>query len=340
MKPSIILCPVAYSRGGRSAIAQALAIARWFDAELHLLQLRGRRSASGAPVAMPLVEGRADSRLARLLNGLDWEAVNVSSVILRGDPVIAVGDYARRSGADLVVVARHGRPSGAYWRPGVYAADVARQVVCPTLAVPEARGSRRTTPAPFSSILCPTDFSPASFAALDHALVVAQQSGGCITLLHALERFPYETVYSGSRAFRLIGEYRERVRRIEGELRRSVPSDAFNWCEVGTRAVSGDAHRAIVATATEINADLIVMGLPHRSAWDRVVMGSTTMSVLRRASCPVLVVPANLPAGATSGTDVGFAGARSTPRRSGALHDQVGHLHRGALEDSLAGEIA
>ena len=41
--------------------------------------------------------------------------------------------------------------------------------------------------------------------------MLAQQSGGRLTVLHVLDRFPDETVYSGAPAFRLIDEYRSLV---------------------------------------------------------------------------------------------------------------------------------
>lgn len=210
---------------------------------------------------------------------------------LAGDPVTAVTEHAQLIAADLVVVPRHGRRYGAYWRPGVYAKDLARTLTCPTLAVPDTG-----PPGPKSSfvdILCPTDFSAASRAALQKALILAQQSGGRLTLLHVLEGFPDGTVYSGGEAFRLIDEYRARVDRISRQLRSEVPSDAFNWCHIDTSVVSGVAHQSIVSAAAELNADLIVMGLPERSGIDRVIMASTATPVLRNARCPVLMVRAS-----------------------------------------------
>jgi nucleotide-binding universal stress UspA family protein len=71
----------------------------------------------------------------------------------------------------------------------------------------------------------------------------------------------------------LIGEYRAQVDRISREMRNAVPPDAYNWCHIDTVVVSGVAHRTIVATASELNTDLIVMGLPERSGIDRVCSG-------------------------------------------------------------------
>jgi nucleotide-binding universal stress UspA family protein len=128
---------------------------------------------------------------------------------------------------------------------------------------------------------------------MNEALVLAQQSGGRITLLHVVKGYPYETVYSGARAMQLIDDYDRRVEKTKRELRSLVPPDTYNWCEVEATVESGVAHRSILAKAAEIQADLIVMGLPDRSAINRVVMGSTTTPVLRRANSPVLIVPSN-----------------------------------------------
>jgi nucleotide-binding universal stress UspA family protein len=106
-----------------------------------------------------------------------------------------------------------------------------------------------------------------------------------------LEGFPGESVYSGSGAFRLIGEYWARVEKAKRELRALVPLEALNWCEVDTEAVSGIPHGSILAVALARNADLVVVGSPRRTRLDRILMASTVAGVLRRARCAVLAVP-------------------------------------------------
>jgi nucleotide-binding universal stress UspA family protein len=51
-----------------------------------------------------------------------------------------------------------------------------------------------------------------------------------------------------------------------------------------------DASEEIVSAAQEARADLIVIGLRHRSAVGKLLMGSTAQSVLLDAECPVLAV--------------------------------------------------
>jgi nucleotide-binding universal stress UspA family protein len=52
----------------------------------------------------------------------------------------------------------------------------------------------------------------------------------------------------------------------------------------------GNAADEILASAREWNADVIVIGTHGRTGVSRLVLGSTAESVVRRASCPVLVI--------------------------------------------------
>ena len=285
MSLSLILHPLDYSGGAKLALARALALAKWHDADLHVLHVRSRRRGIDD-------EEAAHARLREFVDARNPDRVKFETVILPGDPVAAVADYALHKLPDLLVVDKHGRPASNLWRAGVFAKELARRVACPTLTVPDKfDGASPTADTSFREILCATDFSPASIAALKKALVLAQESGGRLTVLHVLDGFPYETVYSDSRAFGLIDEYHGLVAQVSGQLRNAIPHDALNWCDVQTRVVSGVPHRAILAAALEIKPDLIVMGLPVRSALDTVIMGSTTSPVVRGTQCPVLMVP-------------------------------------------------
>ena len=280
MNLSLILHPLDYSAGEKPALARALALAKWHDADLHVLHVRSRRRAIAG-------EEATHARLREFIDARNPDGVKFETVILAGDPVAAVAGYALHKSPDLLVVDKHGRRASKLWRAGVFGKQLASRVACPTLTVPGIHaGANSNADAMFGEILCATDFSPASIAALKQALVLAQQSGGRLTALHVLDGFPYETVYSGSRAFRLMDEYRGLVAQVSRQLRNAIPQDALNWCDVQTRVVSGVPHRAILSTAVEIKPDLIVMGLPTRSARDTIAMGSTTGRVVRQTQYP------------------------------------------------------
>ena len=61
--------------------------------------------------------------------------------------------------------------------------------------------------------------------------------------------------------------------------------------DVRARVVSGTPADEIVRLATELNTDLVVMGVTSRGAVGRRLFGSTAVRVMRSAHCPVLAVP-------------------------------------------------
>jgi nucleotide-binding universal stress UspA family protein len=70
--------------------------------------------------------------------------------------------------------------------------------------------------------------------------------------------------------------------------------------------VSGHASAAIPDQATALRADLIIMGTHGASGFERLLLGSVTEKVLRKAACPVMTVPPRVPssAGATAFTKI------------------------------------
>jgi nucleotide-binding universal stress UspA family protein len=52
-----------------------------------------------------------------------------------------------------------------------------------------------------------------------------------------------------------------------------------------------DVHREILAQAEARTSDLIVLGTHGRSGFEHLILGSVTEKILRKARCPVLVVP-------------------------------------------------
>jgi nucleotide-binding universal stress UspA family protein len=84
--------------------------------------------------------------------------------------------------------------------------------------------------------------------------------------------------------------------RVSAELSlRDAVRDALGDLAEGVevRAVLGLAGRRIVETAHKVNAQLIVLATCGSTS---LLMGTVSQYVLRKAPCPVLVVPAGSPA--------------------------------------------
>jgi nucleotide-binding universal stress UspA family protein len=80
------------------------------------------------------------------------------------------------------------------------------------------------------------------------------------------------------------------VRDAREHLEALVPEAARAFCTVHAEVAEAQAHEAILRLAAEDGADLIIMGVRNRDAFDVAVFGSHTQAVVRAAHCPVLTV--------------------------------------------------
>ena len=120
----------------------AVALARVSGADLHVLELTGRRRSSQDPIVRPITDADVEPHFAEFVRSVYSADVKISAVELVGDVVDAVIDYARSASADLVVVADQARSHGPYWRRGMYANDLARHLSIPLVSVPASRDER------------------------------------------------------------------------------------------------------------------------------------------------------------------------------------------------------
>ena len=144
---------------------------------------------------------------------------------------------------------------------------------------------------PVRSILVATDLSEGSDPLLRAAGAIAAATGAELHVLHALDFEPIELSPAGDDPPAGFPDLVSRTERaLEEQVERAVPSGAT----VASRTVVIYlAHKAILARAADVSADLIVLG-PHRGRTLDRVLGSTADRVVRTASVPVLVVSEGL----------------------------------------------
>jgi nucleotide-binding universal stress UspA family protein len=142
-----------------------------------------------------------------------------------------------------------------------------------------------------NKILFPTDFSPASQEAMSWATSLARDSGATLLIMHVEE--PPMAYGGGELYIDVQDNEREDLRKA---LVNVVPLD--HQVPFEHKLLVGDPATAIVETAENEHADLIVMGTHGRTGLTRLLMGSVAESVVRKAGCPVLTIkqPANVPA--------------------------------------------
>lgn len=140
-----------------------------------------------------------------------------------------------------------------------------------------------------SRILCPIDLSDFSRRALRHALALGRWYGATVTALHVRSR-PVAPLLWGEEVRGPAIETILEVPDPEPAVRALVAATAGE-APVTIMFRDGSAAAEIVAAAAEMNADLIVIGSHGTSGFERLMLGSVTEKVLRKAPCPVLTVP-------------------------------------------------
>jgi nucleotide-binding universal stress UspA family protein len=141
-----LLVPVDLSEHSRGAYAHAVELARKYDADLHLLhvvqptpdyELPGVYQASLPPqtdVVDALTENAHDE-LGDLLDQATLPAARLHKDVRHGDPASEIIDTAAEIGADMIVLASHGRTGLERFLMGSVAEKTIRSTPCPVFVV-------------------------------------------------------------------------------------------------------------------------------------------------------------------------------------------------------------
>ena len=133
-------------------------------------------------------------------------------------------------------------------------------------------------------ILCPIDLSDISNHVADHASAMARWYGAQLTFLHVVAGLPAMDVPPPA----LNAEERDRLVAGMRKAAAGVPSAVAPEFVV-TEAES--PYLGILERAADSPPDLLVLGTHGRSGVQRLFLGSVAEKVIRKASCPTLVVP-------------------------------------------------
>ena len=139
-----------------------------------------------------------------------------------------------------------------------------------------------------STILVPTDFSPASLLATDYAIDMARRYGASIELLHVMEDVFMSVAPEG---FVDVPGLRARVK-ADAEEQLTMAGRRCAAADVPVTATLRSGHPVVVIVehANAAAPDLIVMGTHGRSGLAHMFLGSVAERVVRTAPCPVLTV--------------------------------------------------
>ena len=138
-------------------------------------------------------------------------------------------------------------------------------------------------------VLVPVDFSDYSKNALAYAINFAKHFNAELNLIYVVEPVIYPPDFSmGQIAIPSVDL--EMDKRAKDELTnlaaRQIPSELRTNLIVKT----GKPFIEIIETASEIDADLIIIATHGHSGMEHILFGSTAEKVVRKAPCPVMTL--------------------------------------------------
>jgi universal stress protein E len=128
-------------------------------------------------------------------------------------------------------------------------------------------------------ILAATDFSTRSNRALRQAGLLAQSGNTQLHIVHVVDDDQPEE---------LIRMEKREAERVLNEQAGSMPE--LGGVQTRPMVITGDAFDGILRTASDVNADLIVMGSHRKQFLLDIFIGTTIERVIRKGPFPVLMV--------------------------------------------------
>jgi nucleotide-binding universal stress UspA family protein len=229
----------------------------------------------------------AESMLNDLVDTVrETDEIACEARVILGDPFEAITKASSELDAELIVLGPHRR-------------QILRDVFTGTTAERTIRRSRRpvimANAAPhrrYAHVLIATDLSERSADAARTAKSLGLLDGVSLDVPHVFDASAISQMRRASATEHQIKDYitgeegraREELNEFVRRIGLTPAARSLRLCEASTA-------QAILDTAQETRADLIVMGTQGRSGVGKLLLGSVAEAVLRRAETDVMAVP-------------------------------------------------
>ena len=291
-----ILFPTDFSECANHALSYSLILAEKYQAELVMFHVivMFQEDPNNPDYRFPdlaesykKIEKACHKEFDRLC--AKWQKLKVKKVVARGfSPAEETLQYAEDNKIDLIVMGTYGRSAISRFFLGSTADRVVRFSLCPVITLREEPKEFIKTRR-YGRILFPTDYSEYAQKTLKWAVELAKDYNSELDVLHVIEQNIPPQYYSAeiSSIFELDRHLKKRATKALGHF-----LDGVNKKEVKIKKFirEGKSDVEIVKFAEKWSIDLIVMPSHGMSGIERILMGSTTERVVRRARCPVLTV--------------------------------------------------
>jgi len=141
------------------------------------------------------------------------------------------------------------------------------------------------------TIIALVDFSDVTQRVLEQATLHAHTYGARLILVHVVPAEPAVVEFGIASPTLLQPPSEKRVEKDYGQLLQLQESLADSGVQVSAQQLEQADVGKVVDLCHGLEADLIVVGTHHHGALYQFFIGTYTADVLKKAHCPVLVVP-------------------------------------------------
>jgi nucleotide-binding universal stress UspA family protein len=293
-----ILCSVDFSRFAQHVLGYGTSLAKRFNARLIVFNTVNLPQNPLYADPMNSEQHFLGNRKALVLDrisdlmashpSVDWEPL-----VAFGDPVNEAVAAAETQRADLVIAASYGLSVLKRLLVGTVVERMARSLTRPFLVVKPIKKHKRdgiNGRAAISRIVVGCGFSSEFRPVLEYTEKFAETLDAQLHLLHALETPVNENLVHFSE-----GPYskvqNELAMKVQERLKAFIKDPSNN---VQIKISKGNPGEALIRYARKNKMDLIAVGVRFHKTLEKMIIGSTTESILRHAQCPVLVVPSTI----------------------------------------------
>ena len=235
----------------------------------------------------PVIAKKVDTvreKIHGMTGDLEAAGLDVECRCATGEVIDTLVALAAEAHVDMIVAGTHGKGVLNKLIQGSVSEDLVTQSGVPTMMVRYDLLRAAEHPADVArafgrQVLLPTDFSASSMRALMSLFEVPKSAIGTLYIMNVADQS-----LTGDKA-------RKAEEGAEFQLENMVKMAAENGISARPVVKRGDAKRTILQEANERRATGMLVGSRGANPIQEVVLGSVSLTLMRQASCPVMIVP-------------------------------------------------
>ena len=278
-----ILLATDFSKSSEQAMHMAIRLAKIFNSEI--LTLHVIPSMEVSKLNQEMIEKGINLELKKINDKISSKGVLVNEIGLqRGIPFIRIIQEANKNNVNLILMGSGGKKTSGEKLanlPGITTEKVLHKADKPVWIVKYDKEPS------FKNILCPVDFSKPAERALKNAIHLARKTNAKLHIVHSV---PLTIAFYLNFLGESEDKQTEKISTHKDHLDKFLEQFDFHDVIYEKIVKQGGVHQIILETATNLDADLIVMGTSGESNNMKILVGTNTEKVVRELPCSIITV--------------------------------------------------